>query len=43
MKELLKGKAIVLFLVFMFGVCCVQEEQIKMDSSRENNLIMVNA
>lgn len=43
MRELLKGKAIVLFLVFMFGVCCVQEEQIKMDNSNQNNLILINA
>ena len=43
MKELLKAKAIILFLVFMVGVSCIQEEQIKMDSSNENNLIVMNA
>lgn len=43
MKELMKGKAIVLFLVFMVGISCVQEEQIKMDSSSENNLLVINA
>lgn len=43
MKELLRGKAIILFLVFMIGISCIQEEQIKMDRSNENNLIVMNA
>lgn len=43
MKELLKSKIVVLFIVFMLGVSYIQVEQIKMDSSSENNLIMMNA
>lgn len=43
MKELLKSKMIIMFIVFMLGVSYVQVEQIKMDSSSENNLIIMNA
>lgn len=43
MKEILKSKMIVLFIVFMLGISYAQAEQIKMDSSSENNLIIMNA
>ena len=43
MKEILKSKVIMLFIVFMLGISYIQAEQIKMDSSNENNLIMMNA
>ena len=43
MKEILKSKVIMLFIVFMLGISYIQGEQIKMDSSNENNLIIMNA
>lgn len=43
MKEILKSKVIMLFIVFMLGISYIQSEQIKMDSSNENNLIIMNA
>lgn len=43
MKELLKSKVIILFVLFMLGVTHIQSEQIKMDSYNQNNLIVVNA
>lgn len=40
MKELLKSKVIILFVVFMVGISYVQSEQIKMDSYNDNLIIM---
>lgn len=40
MKELLKSKVIILFIVFMVGISYVQSEQIKMDSYNDNLIIM---
>lgn len=40
MKELLKSKVIILFIVFMVGISYVQSEQIKMDSYKDNLIIM---
>lgn len=43
MKDILKSKMMILFMVFVIGVNFIQVEQIKMDSSNENNSIMINA
>lgn len=42
MKEILKSKMMILFMVFVVGVNFIQVEQIKMDSSNENNSVMIN-
>ncbi len=42
MKEMLKSKMMILFMVFVVGVNFIQVEQIKMDSSNENNSVMIN-
>lgn len=42
MKEMLKSKMMILFMVFVLGVNFIQVEQIKMDSSNENNSVMIN-
>lgn len=43
MKELFKSKVIILFVIFMMAISYIQSEQIKMDSSNEKNLIIMNA
>lgn len=42
MKEMLKSKMMILFMMFVVGVNFIQAEQIKMDSSNENNSVMIN-
>ena len=42
MKEMLKSKMMILSMVFVVGVNFIQVEQIKMDSSNENNSVMIN-
>ena len=42
MKEMLKSKMMILFMVFVVGVNFIQVEHIKMDSSNENNSVMIN-
>ena len=42
MKEMLKSKMMILFMVFVVGVNFIQVEQIKMDSSNENNSVIEN-
>ena len=39
---MLKSKMMILFMVFVVGVNFIQVEQIKMDSSNENNSVMIN-
>lgn len=42
MKELLKSKGVILFLLFMVGISHIQSEQIKLDSVNDNNPIIIN-
>lgn len=37
MKDLIKSKSIILFLIFMVAVACIQEQSIKKDSSQTIN------
>ncbi|MDD3453722.1 MAG: hypothetical protein PHN42_05590 [Bacilli bacterium] len=45
MKEMLKSKVMICFIVFMIGVGYINSEQIKMDNNsiQDSNLVVVNA
>lgn len=44
MKEILKSKIMILFILLVFGVTYVNSEQIKMENNiQDENLIILNA